>query len=61
METLGSFILNTRKKFLTISYKKKLTLQDSTLESNPVTLEYFKDISKLILQKNKKSMQDMQK
>ena len=61
MEALGSFILNT-KKFLTFSYKKKkITLQDSTLESNPVTSEDFKDISKVILQENKKSMENMQK
>jgi hypothetical protein len=47
MEALGSFILNTKKKFLTFSYKKKkITLQDSTLESDPVTSEDFKDISK---------------
>jgi hypothetical protein len=58
MEALGSFILNKNNKFLAFSYKmKKIALQDSTLESNPVTLENFKDISKVILQENKKSMQ----
>ena len=54
MEALGSFILNTKKKFLTFSYKKKkITLQDSTLESDPITSEEFKDISKVILQEIK--------
>jgi hypothetical protein len=49
IETLGSFILNT-KKFLTFSYKNKMiTLQDSTLKSDPVTLEALKDISKVII------------
>ena len=38
METQGTFILNTKKKFLTFSYKKKNTiLQDSTWKSDPVT------------------------
>jgi hypothetical protein len=31
------------------------------LESDPVTSEDFKDISKVILQENKKSMENMQK
>jgi hypothetical protein len=36
MEALGSLILNM-KKILTFLYKKKkITLQDSTLESDPV-------------------------
>ena len=46
METLGSFILNTKKKFLTFSYKKKkITLQDFTLKPNSITpkdVRYFK-------------------
>jgi hypothetical protein len=51
-----------KKKILTFSYKKKkITLQDSTLESDPVTSENFEDISKVILQENKKSMENMQK
>jgi hypothetical protein len=59
---LESFILNTKKKFLTFSYKKKMiTLQDSTLESDPVTSEEFKDISKVILQENQRSLSMMQK
>jgi hypothetical protein len=34
METLGTFILNMKKKFLTFSYKKKkITLQDFTMKS----------------------------
>jgi hypothetical protein len=34
METLGTFILNIKKKFLTISYEeKKITLQDFIVES----------------------------
>jgi hypothetical protein len=62
VETLGSFILNMKNKFLTFSYKKKkITLQDTTSEPDSVTLEDFKDISKLILQENKKSMQNTQK
>jgi hypothetical protein len=33
METLGSFILNTKKKFLTFSYiKKKIMLHDTKLD-----------------------------
>ena len=48
METLGTFILNT-KKFLTFSYKKKnITVQDSTWNSDPVTSEDLKYISKMI-------------
>ena len=47
METLGSFILNTKKRFLTFSYKKKkIMLQDFTLEPNSVTLEDILDIQK---------------
>jgi hypothetical protein len=62
METLGTFILNMKKKFLTFSYKKKkITLQDVTLESDSVTSEDLKDISKVILQDNQKSVQKMQK
>jgi len=53
METLGSFILNM-KTFLTFSYKKKkVTLQDVNLDSDPITQEDLKDISKLILQEKK--------
>jgi hypothetical protein len=55
MEALGFFILNTKKKFLAFSYKKKKkTLHDSSLESYLVTSKDFKDISKVILQENKK-------
>ena len=39
MESLGSFVLNTKKNFLTFSYKrKKITLQDVNLKPNSVTL-----------------------
>ena len=49
METLGTFILNTKKKFLTFSYKKKnITLQNSTWKSDSVTSEDLKNISKII-------------
>jgi hypothetical protein len=52
METLRNFILNM-KKFFTFSYKKKKTkLHDVTLESDSVTSEDLKDISKVILQDN---------
>jgi hypothetical protein len=62
MEALGTFILNMKNKFLTFSYKnKKITLQDVTLEPDSVTQEDLKDISKVILQENQKSMQNMQK
>jgi hypothetical protein len=62
IETLGSFILNTRNKFLTFSYKKKkITLQDVKLDSDPVTSKDLKDISKVILQDNQKTVQKMQK
>ena len=34
VDTLGTFIFNTRRKFLTFSYKKKkFTLQDATMKS----------------------------
>ena len=40
METPGTFILNTKKTFLTFSDKKKnITLQDSKLKSDLVTSE----------------------
>jgi len=62
METLGSFILNTKKKFLTFSYrKKKITLQDVTLKPNSVTPEGIQDISKIIFQEGKKVLQNMQR
>jgi len=62
IETLRSFILNTRNKFLTFSYKKKkIMLQDIKLDSNLVTSEDLKDISNIILQDNQKIVQKMQK
>ena len=60
METLGSVILNMKKKFLTFSYKKKqLTLKDVSMKSDSedVSFEYFKDILKMISQDDKKSRQ----
>lgn len=57
MGTLSSFILNTKKKFLTFSYKKKkITLQDVTVQPNLVTLQDIQDISKAIFQEDKKSI-----
>jgi hypothetical protein len=38
IETLGTFILNMKKKFLSFSYKKKkITLQDVTMKSNSIS------------------------
>ena len=62
METLGSVILNTKKKFLTFSYKKKkITLQNVNLKPNSVTPEDIQEISKVIIQESKKAIQNMQK
>jgi hypothetical protein len=72
METMGTFILNTKKKFLTFSYKKKtflafsykkkkMALQDIKLDSDPVATEDLKNISKIILQDNQKIVQKVQK
>jgi hypothetical protein len=61
-KNLGTFILNMEKKFVTFPYKEKMiTLQDTTSEPDSVTSEDFNDISKVILQENKKTMQRMQK
>ena len=61
METVGFVILNTMKKFLTFSSKKKnLTLQDVTVKPNSVTLEDISDISNVISQEGKKVLQNMQ-
>ena len=64
IKTLGTFILNAEKKFLTFSYKKKrITFQDIRMKSNleSTTSEDFKDISKMISQGNQKSEQKKQK
>jgi len=62
METLGSFILNRKNKFLTFSYKKrKITLQDITLKVDSVTPKDIQDISKVIFQEGKKVLQNMQR
>jgi hypothetical protein len=61
-KSLGTFILNMEKKFVTFPYKEKLiALQDTTSTPDSVTLEDFNDISKVILQENKKVMKRMQK
>jgi hypothetical protein len=61
-KSLGTFILNMEKKFVTFPYKEKMiTLQDTTSAPNFVTPEDFNDISEVILQENKKVMQRMQK
>jgi hypothetical protein len=50
METLGSFILNTKNKFLTFSYKKKkITLQDIKLDLDPVMLVCLKNLNQNLL------------
>ena len=64
MDKMGTIILNMKKKFLTIRYKKKkITLQDFSIlsDSKAPSSEDFKDISKMILQDNQKSVQKMQK
>jgi len=62
METLRSFIVNTKKKILTFSYKKKKTTpHDVTLKADFITPEDIKDISKIIIQETRKSIQNMQK
>jgi hypothetical protein len=62
VDTLGTFIFNTRRKFLTFSYKKKkITLQDVTMKSisEAPSLKDLKDISKVILQDNQNSIQKL--
>ena len=64
METLGAIILNMKKRFLTFPYKKKqIKLQDVSMKSDSedVSSEGFKDISKMISQEHQKSRQKMQK
>ena len=62
METLETFILNTKKKFLTFSYKKKnITLKNSIWKSDPITSEDLKNISKIITEDSQKSITKMQK
>ena len=51
LKTLGTFILNDEKKFLTFPYKKKkITLSDINMkkESEVASSEDFKEISKLL-------------
>ena len=64
IKTLGTFILNAEKKFLTFSYnQKRITFQDITMKSEiePPTYEEFQDISNMISQGNQKSEQKKQK
>jgi hypothetical protein len=63
VDILGTFVFNTRRKFLTFSYKKKkITLQDVTMKSisEAPSSEDLKDISEVILQDNQKSIQKLQ-
>jgi hypothetical protein len=63
-KSLGTFILNIEKKFVTFPYKKKMmTLQDINMRSKSITpsSKDFKDISKVILLDNHKSISKMQK
>jgi hypothetical protein len=63
-KSLGTFILNIEKKFVTFPYKKKMTtLQDITMRSKSITpsSKDFKDISKVILPDNHNSISKMQK
>lgn len=61
MQTLGTFILNMKKKFLTLPYKE-ITLQDFTMKPclEAPSLEALKDIDVILLD-NKNSLQKMQK
>jgi hypothetical protein len=55
VDTLGTFMFNTKRKFLTFSYKKKkFTLQDATMKSisEAPSSEDLKDISEVILLDN---------
>ena len=60
LDTLGTFTINTRKKFLSFLYKKNKTIfLDVTLKSSSevVSSEDLKDISKMISREDKKSRQ----
>ena len=62
MESLGSFILNTKKNFLTFSYKKKsIMLQDVTVKPNSLTPEDILDITTVVLPESKKAIQYLQR
>jgi hypothetical protein len=63
VDKLGTFMFNTKRKFLTFSYKKnKFTLQDATMKSisEAPSSEDLKDISEVILPNNQKSIQKLQ-
>ena len=51
LKTLGTFILNVEKKFMTFPYKKKkITLQDINMksESEVASSEYIREISRVM-------------
>ena len=61
-DTLGTFMINTRKNILSFLYKKNKTIfSDVTLKSSSevVSSEDFKEISKMISQEDQKSRQKM--
>jgi hypothetical protein len=61
-KSLGTFILNMEKSFVTFPYKEKMiTLQYTTSELEFIKLEEFNDILEIIRHENKKAMQRMQK
>ena len=63
LDTLGTFMFNTREKLLTFPYKnKKVTFLDVTMNSSSgvVSYEDIKYISKVLSQEDKKSVQKMQ-
>jgi hypothetical protein len=61
-KSLGTFMLNMEKKFVTFPYKEKMiTLQDTTSTPDSVTPEDFNNISEVILQENQKAMQGTKK
>jgi hypothetical protein len=63
-KNLGTLILNMEKKFVTFPRKKKMmTFQDTTMRSKSIipSSKDFKDISKVILQENQKSISRRQK
>jgi hypothetical protein len=61
-KSLGTFMLNMEKKFVTFPYKEKMiTLQDTTSAPDFVTPEDFNNISEVILQENQKVMQGTRK
>ena len=63
LKTLGTFILNDEKKFLTFPYKKKkITLSDINMKtkSEVASPEDFKEISNMLSEGNEKSIHTIQ-